>query len=99
MKTENSRVHRIRHRGRIDATGTRNHLRKFVAFKAQALALMNAIGGVAGVTDVECSDSIRNNATLNPVGVKDIRAEMLLGPKGTGLTTVAEVEGLGIPIA
>jgi Na+/H+ antiporter NhaB len=55
---------------------------------------MNAIVGVAGVTFDEVIDSIRDNVTLNPVGVRDIRAAYQ-----RGTTTVAQVEALGIPIA
>jgi len=54
---------------------------------------MNAIVGVAGVTNTEVVASIRDNATLNPVGVRDIRADYQ-----RGVTTVAGVEALGIPI-
>lgn len=55
---------------------------------------MNAIVGVSGVTNTEVVASIRNNATINPVGVRDIRADYQ-----RGVTTVAGVEALGIPIA
>jgi len=55
---------------------------------------MNAIIGVAGVTSAEVLESIRANVTLNPVGVRDIRAAYQ-----RGVTTVAGVEALGIPIA
>jgi hypothetical protein len=68
-------------------------LRKFVAHQVEAAAQMNAIGGVAGVTNTEIVASIVNNATLNPVGVRDIRAAYQ-----RGTTTVAQVEALGIPI-
>ena len=91
MKTVNSHVHRIRHRGRIESVYSR--LRKFVAHQTQAAASMNAIGGVTGVTNTEVVASIRDNATLNPVGVRDIRADYQ-----RGVTTVAGVEALGIPI-
>ncbi len=92
MKTVNSHVHRIRHRGRIESVYSR--LRKFVAHQTEAATQMNAIGGVTGVTNAEVVASIRNNATLNPVGVRDIRADYQ-----RGVTTVAGVEALGIPIA
>ncbi len=92
MKTVNSHTHRIRHRGRINSAT--EHLRKLQAHAAEALSQMNAIGGVAGVTVAEVIASITNNATLNPVGVRDIRAEYQRGQ-----TTVAGVEALGIPIA
>jgi len=59
-----------------------------------AAAEMNAIGGVSGVTIPECIASITDNATINPVGVRDIRAGY---QRGTAL--VADVEALGIPIA
>jgi len=55
---------------------------------------MNLIGGVAGVVVAEVIASITNNATINPVGVRDIRAR-----DQRGTTTVAQVEALGIPIA
>jgi len=55
---------------------------------------LNAIVGVAGVSDVEVLASIEANATLNPVGARDIRATLQ-----RGITTVAGVEALGIPIA
>ena len=92
MKTVNSHTHRIRHRGRIEIAS--EHLRKLQAHAAEALAQMNAIGGVAGVTVAEVIASITNNATINPVGVRDIRAR-----DQRGTTTVAQVEALGIPIA
>lgn len=92
MKTVNSHTHRIRHRGRLE-TGSQ-HLRKLHAHAAEALAQMNAIVGVAGVTVAEVIASITNNATINPVGVRDIRAR-----DQRGQTTVAAVEALGIPIA
>lgn len=92
MKTVNSHMHRIRYRGRIESVYSR--LRKFVAHQVEAAAQMNAIIGVVGVTNTEVVASIRNNATLNPVGVRDIRAEYQ-----RGTTLVAEVEALGIPIA
>ncbi len=92
MKTVNSHTHRIRHRGRINAVG--QNLRKLQAHAEEALAQMNAIIGVAGVTVAEVIASITDNVTINPVGVRDIRAEYQRGQ-----TTVAEVEALGIPIA
>jgi hypothetical protein len=85
-------MHRIRHRGRIESVTSR--LRKFAAHQAEALAQMNAIIGVAGVTATEVVASIVNNATINPVGVRDIRASYQ-----RGTTLVVEVEALGIPIA
>ena len=90
-KTVNARVHRIRHRGRIESPY--NRLRKFAAMQTQAAAQMNAIVGVTGVTNAEVVESIRANVTINPVGVRDIRAEYCLGT-----TAVADVEALGIPI-
>lgn len=92
MKTVNSHTHRIRHRGRIETPS--QHLRKLQAHASEVLAQMNAIGGVAGVIVAEVIASITNNATINPVGVRDIRAEYQRGQ-----TTVAGVEALGIPIA
>lgn len=92
MKTVNSHTHRIRHRGRINSVT--EHLRKLQAHATEALTQMNAIVGVAGVTVQEVIDSITNNATINPVGVRDIRAR-----DQRGQTTVASVEALGIPIA
>lgn len=92
MKTVNSHVHRIRHRGRIESVYSR--LRKFVAHQAEAVTQMNAIIGVAGVTNTEVVASIRNNVTANPAGDRDIRADYQ-----RGVTTVAGVEALGIPIA
>jgi NH3-dependent NAD+ synthetase len=85
-------MHRIRYRGRIESVTSR--LRKFLAHQVQAALQMNAIVGVAGVTNPEVVASIRDNATLNPVGVRDIRAA-----DQRGTTTVAQVEALGIPIA
>ncbi len=92
MKTVNSHTHRIRHRDRINSATTR--IRKLQAHASEVLGQMNAIVGVAGVTVAEVIASITNNATLNPVGVRDIRAEYQRGQ-----TTVAGVEALGIPIA
>lgn len=91
MKTVNSHTHRIRHRGRINSAS--ENLRKLQAHATEALGQMNAIVGVAGVTVAEVIASITNNATLNPVGVRDIRAR-----DQRGTTLVAEVEALGIPI-
>jgi len=94
--TPNVHTHRIRHRRRLRAAhpnfSTRH--RKLANHLDLALAEMNAIVGVAGVTDAEVLDSIRANVTLNPVGVRDIQAR-----DQRGLTLVAEVEALGIPIA
>lgn len=96
MKTVNARLHRQRHRGRHEViAGTlAKHARKLGAFLSEAATQMNAIVGVAGVTNDEVLSGIENNATLNPVGVRDIRAPFCLGT-----TAVAEVEALGIPIA
>ncbi len=95
MKTPTPRTHRIRHRGRHSLAGfLGTHDRKLRAHQAESVTQMNAIGGVAGVTGAEVLSSIRNNATINPVGVRDIRAEFQ-----RGVTTVAGVEALGIPIA
>lgn len=91
-KTIHSKIHRIRHRGRL--LDVRNHMRTLVAHLTEAATQMNAIGGVAGVTNQECLDSIEANATINPVGVRDIRARDQMG-----VTTIAGVEALGIPIA
>jgi len=95
MKTVNAHTHRIRHRGRHSLAGVlgRNS-RKLQAHQAEAASQMNAIIGVAGVTSAEVLESIRANVTLNPVGVRDIRAAYQ-----RGVTTVAGVEALGIPIA
>ncbi len=92
MKTVNSHAHRIRNRGRINSATTR--IRKLQAHATEALTQMNAIIGVAGVTVAEVIASITDNVTINPVGVRDIRAEYQRGQ-----TTVAQVEALGIPIA
>ena len=96
MKTVNARLHHLRHRGRHEVVaGTLSkHARKLAAFATEAATQMNAIGGVAGVSNDEVLAGIENNATLNPVGVRDIRAPFCLG-----VTTVAGVEALGIPIA
>ena len=94
MKTPTARTHRIRHRGRHSLAGfLGTHDRKLRAHQAEAVTQMNAIGGVAGVTGAEVLASIEDNVTLNPVGVRDIRAEYQ-----RGVTTVAGVEALGIPI-
>ncbi len=92
MKTVNSHTHRIRHRGRMETAS--QHLRKLHAHANEVLGQMNAIVGVAGVTVAEVIASIGNNLTANPVGNRDIRAELQRGQ-----TTVAGVEALGIPIA
>lgn len=91
-KTVNSRMHRIRHRGRLE--DPRNHQRKLNAHADEAATQMNNIGGVSGVTPTEVIASIRNNLSTTPAGPRDIRAEYQ-----RGVTTVAEVEALGIPIA
>lgn len=95
MKTVNAHTHRIRHRGRHTLAGfLGRHARKVRAHTTEVLAQMNAIGGVAGVTDEEVLASIENDVTANPAGVRDIRARLQ-----RGVTTVAGVEALGIPIA
>lgn len=91
-KTPNAHTHRIRHRGRIESVY--NYQRKLNAHADEAATQMNAIGGVSGVTRAEVIQSIRANVTINPAGVRDIRAEYQ-----RGVTTVAGVEALGIPIA
>ncbi len=92
MKTPNSKMHRIRNRRRLQSATNRQ--RKLNEHTVLAAAEMNAIGGVAGVTVAECVTSITDNVTINPAGVRDIRAR-----DQRGLTAVAEVEALGIPIA
>lgn len=92
MKTPNTKMHRIRNRRRLESPT--NKQRTLNRHTALAAAEMNAIVGVAGVVDAEVVASITNNATLNPVGARDIRAGMQ-----RGVTTVAGVEALGIPIA
>ena len=88
----NSKMHRIRHRGRLESVHKRpRHLNRHADL---AVAEMNAIGGVSGVTRAEVIQSIRANVTINPAGVRDIRARLQMG-----VTTVAGVEALGIPIA
>lgn len=95
MKTPTARIHRLRHRGRHALAGfLGTHDRKLRAHQAETVTQLNAIVGVAGVTGAEVLTSIRANATLNPVGVRDIRAPFQLG-----VTTVAGCEALGIPIA
>ena len=92
MKQPNTKMHRIRNRRRLESPT--NKQRMLNRHTVLAAAEMNAIGGVAGVTVAECVASITDNVTINPVGVRDIRAGFQ-----RGLTTVAEVEALGIPIA
>jgi len=96
MKTVNAHTHRIRHRRRFAVAHpnfSARH-RKRLAHLTQVAGEMNAIVGVAGVTTEECLTSIRDNVTINPAGVRDIRAR-----DQRGTTLVAEVEALGIPIA
>lgn len=95
-RTPNVHTHRIRHRRRLRAANplfAKRH-RKLANHTELALAEMNAIGGVSGVTSAEVLDSIRANVTINPAGVRDIQSR-----DQRGLTLVAEVEALGIPIA
>lgn len=92
----NVHTHRIRHRRRLRAAHPNfaaRH-RKLANHTELALAEMNAIVGVAGVTSAEVLDSIRANVTLNPAGFRDIQSR-----DQRALTLVAEVEALGIPIA
>lgn len=95
-RTLNTRTHRIRHRDRLTPSRPNfaARLPKLQNHLDVAAAEMNAIVGVAGVTAAEVITSIAANVTLNPVGARDIRARLQ-----RGLTAVAEVEALGIPIA
>lgn len=93
-KTGNARAHRIRHRQRWGLNGDTRRLRQLDKHTELAIAEMNAIIGVTGVSRSEALTSIRANVTINPAGVRDIRAGYQ-----RGTTLVAEVEALGIPIA
>ena len=95
-RTPNVHTHRIRHRRRLSFAHpnfTARH-RKLANHCDVAAAAMNAIGGVAGVTNQEVLTGIEANVRINPAGDVDQRARYQ-----RGVTTVAEVEGLGIPIA
>lgn len=95
-RTPNVHTHRIRHRRRLDTSHPNFAARhpKLQNHLDLALAEMNAIVGVAGVTAQEVLTSIGANVTLNPVGARDIQAR-----DQRATTLVAEVEALGIPIA
>lgn len=90
-KTIHSKMHRIRHRGRLQSVTNRQ--RVLIAHADEAASQMNAIGGVAGVSRSEVIDSIENDLSTVPAQPRDIRARMQLG-----LTTSGEVQALGIPI-
>lgn len=92
-KVGNARAHRVRHRNRWGLNGDTRRLRQLDKHTELTIAEMNAILGVANVSRSDVLFSIRNNETLNPVGPRDIRAEYQ-----RGVTTVAGVEALGIPI-
>ncbi len=91
----NVHTHRLRRRRRLSISHPNFAARhpKLENHLALASAEMNAIVGVAGVTQAEVLTSIEANVTANPVGVRDIRAR-----HQRGATTVANVEALGIPI-
>lgn len=95
-RTLNTHIHRIRRRRRLTPSHPNFAARhpKLQNHLDVALAEMNAIVGVAGVTAAEVLTSIAANVTITPAGVWDIRAR-----DQRGLTLVAEVQALGIPIA
>jgi len=93
-KVGNSKAHRIRHRRRWGLNGNTRRLRQLDKHTELTREEMNAIVGVTDVSRSEILTSIRANVTINPAGVRDIRAKMQ-----RGTTTVAEVEALGIAIA
>jgi hypothetical protein len=88
-RTQNSHMHRLRRRLRISEPT--NHMRKFRNYLAVQVANLNAIVGVAGVTETELETAHRTPQALRdePVHTRFVR----------GATTPAQVTALGIPIA
>ena len=95
-RTTNVHHHRFRRRRRLSTAHPNFAARhpKLQNHLDLALAEMNAIVGVAGVTAQEVLTSIEANVSTIPARARDIRARMQ-----RGTTLVAEVQALGIPVA
>jgi len=88
-RTQNSHVHRIRHRRRT--SDPRNHLRKYQAYLAVQAARLNTVGTVAGVTEAEIEAA--HVAAAADTG-QSVRARFVRAASSN-----AEVTALGIPVA